>query len=78
MTASGFSEVLKSFLFEKYDYAVTLKTVLYSEKLSDLNMLKVQALHENSVLPAVCEGLQLQYIRTFSLIVPSPQAKTQT
>lgn len=57
MRASGLSEVLRSFLFEKYDYAVILKTVLCSEKLSDLNMLKLQALNDNFVLLAVCEGL---------------------
>lgn len=39
--APGLSEVLKSFLFKKYDWS-DLKTVLSSEKLSILNMLKLQ------------------------------------
>lgn len=53
MRASGLSEVSKT----KYDYTVILKTVLCLEKLSDLNMLKLQALHENFVLLAVCDSL---------------------
>lgn len=55
------SEVLKGFLFEKYDYAVNLRTVLCSERLSDLNMSKLQALFENFAPLTACEALMGHY-----------------
>lgn len=51
-----------------------LKTVLYWEEPSDLNMSKLQALHESLVLLAACDGSQPQYFMSLWVVRTFPQA----